>query len=55
MLSREAQTLMKNLGRVISRSDIPQDDLGRSKMIADDITLADRLNPLMEEYKKYFQ
>ncbi len=55
MLSRETQTLMKNLGRVVSRSDIPQDDLGRSKMIADDITLADRLNPLMEEYKKYFQ
>jgi iron(III) transport system substrate-binding protein len=55
MLSREAQTLMKNLGRVVSRSDIPQDELGRFKMIADDITLADRLNPLMEEYRKYFQ
>ncbi len=55
MLSREAQTLMKNLGRVVSRSDIPQEELGRFKMIADDITLVDRLNPLMEEYRKYFQ
>ena len=55
MLSREAQTVMKNLGRVVSRSDIVQDELGRLKLIADDITLAERLNPLMEEYKKYFQ
>ena len=55
MLSREAQTLMKNLGRVVSRADIPQDDLGRVKLVADDITLADRIQPLMEEYKKYFQ
>lgn len=55
MLSREAQLVMKNLGRVVSRSDIAQDDLGRFKLIADDITLADRINPLMEEYKKYFQ
>ena len=55
MLSREAQTLMKALGRVVSRSDISQDELGRFKLIADDVTLADRINPLMEEYKKYFQ
>lgn len=55
VLSREGQTLMKNLGRVISRSDIPQEDLGRFKMIADDITLADRINQLMEDYKKYLQ
>ena len=55
MLSREAQTLMKNLGRVVSRADIPQDDLGRVKLVADDVTLADRIQPLMEEYKKYFQ
>jgi ABC-type Fe3+ transport system substrate-binding protein len=55
VLSREGQTLMKSLGRVISRSDIPQEDLGRFKMIADDITLADRINQLMEDYKKYLQ
>jgi iron(III) transport system substrate-binding protein len=55
MLSREAQTLMKNLGRVVSRADIPQDDLARVKLVADDITLADRIQPLMEEYKKYLE
>jgi len=25
------------------------------KLVADDVTLADRIQPLMEEYKKYFQ
>ena len=53
LLSRETQTLMKNLGRVVSRADIAQDDGGRFELIADDITLAERINPLMEEYKKY--
>ena len=55
LLSRETQTLMKNLGRVVSRADIVQDDLGRFKLIADDITLAERINPLMEEYRKYLE
>jgi iron(III) transport system substrate-binding protein len=52
-LSIEGQTFIKNLGRVISRSDIPQDDLARTKMISEDVTIADRLNQLMEDYRKY--
>ena len=55
LLSRETQKLIKNLGRVVSRADIVQDDLGRFKLIADDITLAERINPLMEECIKYLE
>ncbi len=55
LLSRETQSLLKNLGRVVSRSDISQAELGRFKLIADDITLADRIDQLMDDYKKYLQ
>lgn len=54
-LSKEAQTFVKNLGRVISRIDIPQDDLARTKMISEDVTIADRLNQVMDDYKKYLR
>jgi hypothetical protein len=54
-LSKEGQTFIKNLGRVISRSDIPQDDLARTKMISEDVTIADRLNQVMDDYKKYMR
>jgi iron(III) transport system substrate-binding protein len=55
VLSRQGQTLMKNLGRVVSRTDIPQEEIAKSKLIAEDITLADRLAQITEDYKKYLQ
>jgi iron(III) transport system substrate-binding protein len=55
VLSKEGQLLMKNLGRVISRADIPQDEFARVKMIAEDVTIADRINQVMEEYKRYLE
>jgi hypothetical protein len=42
-LSRQGQTLMKNLGRVVSRTDIAQEEIAKSKLVAEDITLADRM------------
>ncbi len=54
-LSKEGQTFIKNLGRVISRSDIPQDDIVRTKMVSEDVTIADRLNQVMDDYKKYLR
>jgi ABC-type Fe3+ transport system substrate-binding protein len=54
-LSKEGQTFIKNLGRVISRSDIPQDDIVRTKMISEDVAIADRLNQVMEDYRKYLR
>ena len=54
-LSKEGQLLIKNLGRVVSRTDIPQDELGRLKMVAEDISIADRINQVMDEYKKYLE
>jgi iron(III) transport system substrate-binding protein len=55
VLSREGQQLMKKLGRVISRSDIPQEELGRVKMIAEDVSIAERINQVMDEYNKYLE
>lgn len=55
VLSKEGQTIIKNLGRVISRTDILQKDLSRFKMIAEDIALADRINQIKEDYERYLQ
>jgi len=55
VLSREGQMFIKNMGRVISRSDIPQEDLARTKLISEDVTIADRLNQVMDDYKKYLR
>ena len=55
VLSKEGQLFIKNLGRVISRSDIPQEDFARTKVISEDVTIADRLNQIMDDYKKYLR
>lgn len=55
VLSREGQLFIKNMGRVISRSDIPQEELARLNIIAEDVAIADRLNPIIEDYKKYLR
>jgi iron(III) transport system substrate-binding protein len=54
VLSKEGQTFIKNMGRVISRSDIPQEDFARAKIVFDDPTIVDRLSGVIEDYKKYF-
>jgi iron(III) transport system substrate-binding protein len=55
VLSKEGQTFIKNMGRVTSRSDIPRDDFAKAKIIFDDPTIVDRLNGVMDDYRKYFQ
>jgi iron(III) transport system substrate-binding protein len=55
VLSKEGQMLVKSLGRVVSRTDIPQDEFARVKIIAEDASIADRINQVMDEYKKYFE
>lgn len=55
VLSKEGQMFIKNMGRVISRNDIPQEDIARTKVIPEDVTIADRLNQVMDEYKKYMK
>ena len=55
VLSKEGQLFMKSLGRVISRADIPQDEFARVKMVAEDVAIADRINQVMEEYKRYLE
>jgi iron(III) transport system substrate-binding protein len=53
VLSKEGQLLIKNMGRVISRSDIPQEEFAKVKIVSEDPAIADRLSPVIEEYKKY--
>ena len=43
------------MGRVISRMDIPQEELGRVKMIAEDVSIAERMNQVVDEYNKYLE
>jgi iron(III) transport system substrate-binding protein len=53
VLSKEGQMFIKNMGRVISRSDIPQEEFAHMKVISEDLSIADRLNQVMDDYKKY--
>jgi DNA replication initiation complex subunit (GINS family) len=55
VLSKEGQTLIRNMGRVISRSDIAQEDFTKSKIIPEEPAIAERLNAVIEEYKRYMQ
>jgi len=55
VLSKEGQLLIKNMGRVISRSDIPQEELARLNVISEDVTIAERINPIIDDYKKYLR
>ena len=55
VLSKEGQLFIKNLGRVISRAEIPQEEFARIKMIPEDVAIADRINQVTEEYRKYLQ
>ncbi len=41
--------LTKNMGRVISRSDIPEEESAKAKIIPEDPATADRVNPVIEE------
>jgi iron(III) transport system substrate-binding protein len=52
VLSKEGQIFIKNMGRVISRTDIPQGEFARVKVVPEDFTIADRLNQVIEEYNK---
>lgn len=55
VLSKEGQLLIRNLGRVVSRSDIQQDEFARIKIIAEDVSIADRIQQVMNDYKKYLE
>jgi hypothetical protein len=55
VLSKEGQLLIKKMGRVVSRSDIPQEELARTKVISEDVTIGDRLNQIADDYKKYLR
>jgi iron(III) transport system substrate-binding protein len=53
VLSREGQSFIRKMGRVISRSDIAQEEFAGVKVISEDFTIADRINQVIEDYKKY--
>jgi iron(III) transport system substrate-binding protein len=55
VLSKETQTLVRSFGRTVSRTDIPQDEIGKMKAVVEEIELADRMNEITAEYDKYLQ
>ena len=55
VLSKETQTLIRSFGRTVSRTDIPQDEIGKMKTVVEEIELADRMNEITAEYDKYLQ
>ena len=55
ILSKETQTMVRSFGRTVSRTDIPQDEMGKFKVVVEDIDIADRMNEIAAEYEKYLQ
>lgn len=39
----------------VSRVDIPQDEIGKFKVVVEDIELADRMSEIAAEYEKYLE
>jgi ABC-type Fe3+ transport system substrate-binding protein len=55
VLSKETQILIRSFGRTVSRTDIPQEETARLKVVVEEIELADRMNEIVAEYEKYLQ
>jgi len=55
VLSKETQTFIRGFGRTVSRTDIAQDEIGKFKVVVEEIELADRMNEITAEYDKYLQ
>jgi len=55
VLSKETQVLVRSFGRTVSRSDIPQDEIAKFKVVVEEIGLADRMNEIVAEYEKYLE
>ncbi len=55
VLSKETQTLIRSFGRTVSRTDIPQEENAKFKVVVEEIELADRMNEIVAEYEKYLQ
>jgi len=47
--------MVRGFGRAVSRVDISQDEIGKFKVVVEDIELADRMNEIATEYEKYLQ
>ncbi len=55
VLSKDTQTLIRGFGRTVSRTDIAQDEIGKFKVVVEEIELADRMNEITADYDKYLQ
>jgi iron(III) transport system substrate-binding protein len=54
-LSKETQTMVRSFGRTVSRTDIPQDEIAKFKVVVEEIELADRMNEIVADYEKYLE
>ena len=55
VLSKDTQTLIRSFGRTVSPTDIAQDEIGKFKVVVEEIELADRMNEITADYDKYLQ
>jgi len=55
VLSKDTQTLIRGFGRTVSRTDSTQDEIGKFKVVVEEIELADRMNEITADYDKYLQ
>ena len=55
ILSKETQTMVRSFGRTVSRTDISQDEIGKFKVVVEDIELADHMKEIAVEYTKYLE
>ena len=55
VLSKETQTMMRSFGRTVSRTDIPQEEINKFKVVVEEIELADRMNEIVADYEKYLE
>jgi iron(III) transport system substrate-binding protein len=55
ILSKETQTTVRSFGRTVSRTDVPQDEMNKFKVVAEEIELADQMNDIAADYEKYLE
>jgi hypothetical protein len=47
--------MVRSFGRTVSRTDIPQDETTKFKVVVEEIALADHMDEIVADYQKYLE
>lgn len=47
--------MVRSFGRTVSRTDIPQDETSKFRVVVEEIELADHMSEIVADYEKYFE